>query len=140
MSLIVGGNTWATVSETDDYLSLKVGSSPWYDLREASSKGQPSKEAYLHTAYLSILAGYAVEEETSDSNVKKAQMELAFYFCENYARFLNDQYSSAKSLKSVTMSKWKEEYRDYSGDGFPLVVQSLLSGYSVGNIVMNVGD
>lgn len=140
MAIIVGESTWATVAEADEYLTLKIGTQEWFNLREAATKGLASKETYLATAFQEILSaeGFTVLDSDTSDNLKSAQIELAFYLLENYAAYTADKRDAAHGVTSKKVSKWSESYANGNYSALPPNVVRFLSLYSSGNTLLNL--
>lgn len=134
MAISVGVNSWVTIAEADSYLENKIGTGSWYDLSDTpENPGDSSKESFLVTAYLFLInkPGLVLTSDSTDTNVKYAQIEFAYYLSNNYATFIADSDTLSKGLSSMTLSKWSESYSQsyYSNFSLPTIVAILLSGY-----------
>lgn len=143
MAIIIGTNSWATVAEADAYLTNKVGTSSWFALAETpTSPGDPSKESYLIMSYEYLLSncGYSIPADSTDENVKKAQIEFAYYLLNNQEAFDERSEIIASGVKEFKASKWSEKYADnLNGEVMlPRVVQNYLKGYYLLNVTMRV--
>jgi len=145
MALVVGENSWATVAEADDYLTDRVGTQEWFNLDETpSAAGEPSKETYLIMAYNYLLTknGYCLDSTLTDENVKKAQIEFAFYFVDNFTEFEDDSNSLTKGAGSFNLSKWREQLNseaNWNGDyPLPAFVSVFLTEYQCTNVTVNL--
>jgi len=143
MALVVGENSWATVAEADAYLTDRVGTQEWFTLDEASANpGDPSKETYLIMAFNYLLTknGYCLDKTLTDENVKKAQIEFAFYFVDNFTTYEDDNNSLTRGAKSFNLSKWREQLNseaNWAGDyPLPAFVSTYLTGYQCSNVTV----
>ena len=143
MSIVIGVNSWATIAEADEYLTTKVGSGPWFGLIDSpASPGDPSKESYLIMAFETLVykPGYNLAPDNTDDNLKKAQIELAYYFVGNYAQFVEQSDMANRGLSSFTLSKWSESFfNSWEGD-FPLpyMVSKFIGSYRMDNTTVDV--
>lgn len=134
MALVIGTDSWATLVEADAYLTNKVGTSEWFSLTDTpATPGAESKESFMIMAYNQLLTkvGYDIPSDSTDENVKKGQIEFAYYLLTS-----GDEYNQRVDLQSqgVTefkLSKWSEKYSEESilNQPLPSIVANFLSDY-----------
>lgn len=138
MSIIVGTNSWVTIAEADTYLTTKVGSQEWFTLDdEPSDPGEESKESWLVSAYNYLInnCGYSIPSDSTDQNVKYAQIEFAYYLLRYSEEFEDRANSIAMGVTEFKASKWSEKYKggsSSSGEGYislPPAVRNYLCAY-----------
>lgn len=146
MALVIGSNSWVTLTEADDYLTNKVGSQEWFTLNdEPDSAGEESKESYLITAfnYLVTKAGYCIPKESTDSNVKAGQIEFAYYLFSQGSAYEDRINAQASGVTEFKLSKWSEKYSEQAllDQPLPSIVQNFLSEYYHMNLTgsINIG-
>lgn len=139
MALVIVSNSWVTLVEADAYLTNKVGSKEWFSLDDTpTSPGDESKESFLITAfnYLITKAGYVIPADTTDSNVKAAQTEFAYYLYVYGAAYEDRINAQSSGVTEFKLSKWSEKYSEQSllDQPLPSIIQNYLSSYYYLNI------
>jgi hypothetical protein len=142
MSIDIGVNSWATIAEADAYLTNKLDSQPWFALPDSAGAGEESKELYLIMAFYTLVdkQGYYLAPGNTDEDLKKAQTELAFYFIDNYASFVDQADTMNKGVSSFKASKWEEDYFASNAGDFPLpyMVTKFISNYKLWGTTVNL--
>ena len=140
MSISVGTNSWVTISEADNYLTDRVGTSAWFALSDSAAAGTESKTTYLVTACQWLLSEYPDDLVVTliDENLKKAQIEAALYLLNNYTDFAARSALSSQGVVEFEYSDVREKFNNsgiclppivygfisdllYSGDDFPTI-------------------
>lgn len=143
MSLVVGENSWASLAEAEAYLLYKLNSGDWKSLPEDSDNpGVESQTLFLVTAFNILLnkKGYELTATLTDTNVKDAQIELAFSLFKGTFLSEDELYRLTMGVKSFSLSKWSETYvGNWEGD-FPLpyMVENFLSSYRRDNMTVSL--
>ncbi len=73
MPLVIGTNTWISVSDADGYFTYKYNADAW------STFSNSTKEKLLVSAYRWINSLYAISIATVTQKLKDAQCETAWY-------------------------------------------------------------
>ena len=134
MGLTVGTNSWATVAEADAYLTDRIGAEDWFDLNATGDPGAVSKETLLITSYNRLSVLYTIPAAETATNIKKAQIEAAFFFLDNFVEFEERSRALAAGIESFRQSQWTENYRDgITAVSFPGWITDLISEYSGAN-------
>ena len=110
MALVVGENTWGTVTEADTYLTYKTGVSAWFDLSDTGDPGTESKESLLASAFYWLLYDslYGLSASLTIDAVKIAQFEAAMFLLNNRIEYESRDTLIASGVKSFDRSKWSE--------------------------------
>ena len=135
MALVVGSNTWATVAEADAYLANRVTAGDWFLLDESpGNPGDESKESYLATAFYLLMGSTSVilSSSLTDSNVKSAQIEFAFYLLNNLISYEERDALQSQGVSKFSFSKRMEEFTG-KGVSLPSTIKGLLAAYTTGN-------
>lgn len=143
MSLVVGTNTWATLAEADTYLTNKVGSTSWFSLEDTpATPGAESKESFMLMAYNLLLnkGGFCIYSGLTATNVKYAQIEMAYHMAISLKDFEDNANRLVKGVSKFTLSKWTEEYSaSYGGDfSLPYIVSNYLQDYRMDSVIIDV--
>ncbi|MEJ2248037.1 MAG: hypothetical protein P8Y70_00070 [Candidatus Lokiarchaeota archaeon] len=135
MSLIVGQNSWCTISEADEYLTTRMNASNWFSLNdEPANPGEDSKETFLISAFNWLLnsSGVSLSITLTDYNVKKAQIEAGLFLL-HYGKELEDRRSAIfTGVKSFRFSN-RSETLDIYNLRLPFHIINLLSDYNTVN-------
>lgn len=126
MALVVGENSWVTVAEADDYLSLRMGAAEWFALPTSAAPGEASKELYLVSAYQYLIAypGTSLLPEDDDQAIKDAQCEMALFLQQYGDEYARRQALMDSGVQEFTASRdWKEKL---SESDLPQNVKNLL--------------
>lgn len=143
MALVIGENSWTTLTEADNYLTTRFGSQEWFNLSDTpANPGEASKETFLIMAFNALVdkPGYCLTPTLTDNSVKIAQTEMAFHFSDSYNEFTERSSSATSGVKDFKAVNWEEEYfKDWSGD-FPLppLVVAHLSVYMSDNLIVDL--
>jgi len=119
MALLVGTNSWVTISEANDYLQHNIDAEEWFDLVAEGAKGAQSRENLLVTAYNEIQASpiISIDANSTDVNVKHAQVEMALFLLNNYDTIKSGRAAIASGLSAFTYSERSESYNVRDGGG-----------------------
>jgi hypothetical protein len=101
LTLVVGTNSFVTLTEANDYLEGKLGADSWASLSDTI------KKQALITAFRWLVRLGVPTSSTSD-NVKSAQIELAWFYYQNYEAYEEREALYAGGVRDFTLSKWKE--------------------------------
>ena len=104
MGLVVGQNSWVTISIADTYLTDRINAEDWFTLADSAAAGVVSKSSLLVSAFYWLLNAPQLQllpSLTSD-NIKNAQIEAAFFLLEHY---------TALNQRRAAMSTGVEEFR-----------------------------
>jgi hypothetical protein len=120
MGLVLHTNSWVTVAEADAHLADKFGvGTTWTSLNNTQ------KEQALVTAYrwIQSLSAYSISASETAENVKRAQIELAYYIVESYDEHRKRSALYTQGVRSFKISKWSETLKE---SGLPFEVEGLL--------------
>lgn len=135
MALVVGTNSYVTVAEADDYLTSRINSQGWFDLSETGAPGEQTKESLLGSSFYWLSRGTSFnlpEGETTDQNIKQAQIEGALYLLKYSAEHEERLALQSQGVKSFKLSKRSESFGSGTPSGYPFVIIQLLGSYSNG--------
>lgn len=135
MSLVVGQNSWVTVAEADIYLGDKIKAIEWFNLSELpSNPGEVAKESLLITAFywLSGSPELSISPTLTDSNVKNAQIEAAWFLYNYYDEYDARRAAIFSGLKSFQYSKRSEDLV-VDQIGIPDYIIGMLRDYGIKN-------
>jgi hypothetical protein len=120
MALVVGTNSWTTLTEANDYLDGKFGSSSWLAL------SNDDKESALISAFRWIrrLDAYNIPASSTAEKVKFAQIELAYYITVYWTEHEQRDALQAQGVENFSLSKWRESLGKAQ---LPQIVEDLLS-------------
>jgi len=122
--LIIGTNSYVTLTEANDYLSYKWGATAWSGLTDAN------KEILLVSAYRWLNASSEISlPAVATDAVKYAQIELAWYLYNHYSEHEKRSALVSQGVTDFTISKFSESL---TKTGLPEYVKELLSGLLVG--------
>jgi len=135
MSLTVGQNSWATISEADTYLGNKIKTTEWFALDNAPSElGAESKETLLSTAYYWLKGSpeLNISASATDVNVKNAQIEAAWFLYNNYDELKEREAAIYTGVEDFSLSKRSENLNmDYLQ--IPSFITGMLRDYGIRN-------
>jgi hypothetical protein len=117
MALIVGTNSFVTLTEANDYMNDRFGGSGWFTLTNAS------KEELLTTAFR-WLVGEGVAKSNTTELVKWGQIELAWWIYRYFEEFEDREALIAGGVTKFKLSKWEE---DLEKTGLPKKVKDLVA-------------
>jgi len=112
MALVIGTDSWVTVAEADTYLENRIYASDWFTLDTSpASPGVVAKESLLITAYRWLLnhPELELEADSTDSNVKNAQIEAAIYLQNHFTEIDGREAAIATGVVSMRMSRRYED-------------------------------
>lgn len=141
MSITVGVNSWVTIAETDTYLTSHIGAADWFLLDDnPATPGAESKESYLVEAFYRLLysADYTLTPTLTNTGVKNAQIEFAFFLFKNYNDYTKREAKIASGIESFTYSKWREKLGD--AVKVPVIVDGMIinEGFSGSNFFTSI--
>lgn len=103
MSIVVGTNSWVTLTEAETYFSTRISTTQWDALSDAD------KESYLITAYNWIYydSAFEVPASSSETAVKNGQCEAALFLVKYY-----DEHEKRDALIASGVEKFKYGKRE----------------------------
>ena len=129
-TLVVGSNTYVTRAEANTYLGDQIHSATLW-----TALSDDNKDLSLLTAFnaLNLLGlvedGVAIDPADAPTNVKRAQMELAFAYSQD-PTLANGTGHEGQNIKSAKAGSAEVEYfRPLSPKRFPTLVRLLLANY-----------
>lgn len=110
MALAVGQNSWTTIQEADTYLTDRIGSGEWFDLKDTDDPGLVTKSSLLTSAFLWLMGIPKLELTAglTSSDVKNAQIESALFLLDHYTALNERRAAMFTGVESFTMSRKKE--------------------------------
>ena len=122
--LTVGTNSWVTLVEANAYLEEKWGASAWASLTDSQ------KSQLLITGYRWINQKDYIDIPASSTNtkVKYAQIELAFYCYNYYAEHEKRRALYAQGVRDFSISKYSETLE---ASDLPDFIKNLLKDFIV---------
>lgn len=117
MALIIGTNSFVTLTEANNYLDSKFGAGGWSALPDAT------KEQLLVTAFR-WLVSLGIAKTSTDENIKWAQIELAWWSYNYLSEYEDRGALLASGVTKFQLSKWEEEL---SSQGLPTIVKDLIA-------------
>jgi len=139
MALIVGQNSWASVSEADTYLADRIYAEDWFALDSSGDPGVVTKESLLVSSFNWLLnnSSFSLSPALTDDSVKNAQIEGGLYLFNHYVEA--DERIAAKA-SGVTEFKISQKMEKLDGDLFiPSIISDRLSDYRQGNFATMLG-
>lgn len=123
MSLVVGTNSWASLTEANIFLSDWYGASAWASLTNTN------KESLLITAFWRIYKNgkYSIAKSETNEDVKNAQILTAFYIYENNDEVKQRLASQAQGVENFSISSFSEKYS--KGSWLPIEVEGMLEDW-----------
>jgi len=111
MSLIVGQNSWVTISEADSYLTIRMSAEDWFDLSDSADPGEVSKTTLLVTAFRWLMNSPQLSLTSSliDDSIKNAQIEAALFLLEHYNELNERRAAMFTGVEEFGLSKRKEK-------------------------------
>ncbi len=81
MALVVGQNSWVTVTEGNTYLTDRIDASNWFDLGDTGDPGAASKTTLLVSSFHWLMGAPSLDLSATltGDNVKNAQIEGALF-------------------------------------------------------------
>jgi hypothetical protein len=132
MAIVVGANSWTTISEANAYLTDRIDAANWFLLSDESDPGSESKTSLLVTAF-NILYGNQdlnIPISSDDDLVKNAQCEFALFLLLNKEDYFKRIAMTACGIEEFTRSKWSEKLIAVS---VPYNIFGMLINYFVGS-------
>jgi len=139
MALVVGNNSWETITEADTYLTNRVGAESWFNLADTGTPGADSKTTFLVSAFYWLYNSSLLDisKSVSDDQVKNAQSEAALFLLNNYAEYFERRGVLASGLKSLKLDLMVETY-DNTQLSIPSYILGMLAEYNAGNTFVTV--
>lgn len=111
MALVVGQNSWVTVTEADEYLADRINATEWFGLNEVEEEGEVSKETLLITAFfwLSGSPQLSLLPTLTNDSVKRAQIEAAFFLMEHYSALNERRAAIFTGVEDFKLSNRREK-------------------------------
>ena len=133
MALVVGQNSWASVTEADTYLTDRIHATGWFDLDSSGDPGVVTKESLLVSSFYWLLnnSAFNLSSTLTDTNVKNAQIEGSLFLQEHYKELDGRRAAIATGVKEFELSKRQEILRDEIR--IPDHISDLLKDYLSGN-------
>lgn len=124
-TLTVGTNSWVSVAEADTYLDEKFSAGNWATL------AYEAKEQLLITSYRWINAQRVnIPASSTESNVKYAQIELAWYCYGHLTSHEKRRALYAQGVRDFKLSKFEEKLEKGGIPDFILdLIKEELTGY-----------
>ena len=139
MALVVGQNSWVTISEGDTYLTDRIDASDWFDLGDTGGSGAMSKTTLLASSFHWLMGDPSLELSitlTSD-NVKNAQIEGALFLLK-YSKELEAKRAFLSfGGRTFRLSKRAEAF-SLSGLTLPIHIIGLLREYQRTNVTVEL--
>jgi len=135
MSLVVGTNSWASVAEADTYLTDRINATEWFSLNVSpATPGAVAKESLLVSAYywLSGSPELEIPASVTDTDVKNAQIESAWFLYEHYTELNERRAAMYTGVESFKLSK-KSENLNIDNLQIPSYIMGMLRLYGVRN-------
>jgi hypothetical protein len=101
ITLVVGTNTFVTLAEANNYLEEKFGADDWVTL------GDEQKKQCLVTSFRWIVR-LGVDPSSTATNVKHAQIELAWWIYNRYDEYQHREALYAGGVREFSVLKWSE--------------------------------
>lgn len=119
VTLTVGSNSWVTLAEANTFLESI------FDTNWSGISTDDDKKKCLITAFWLIYTWpeVSIPKNSTDENVKIAQMRLADWVYSNYSEWKDRASLIAGGVKNFALSKWRESLDKSS---LPIEVQNLL--------------
>jgi hypothetical protein len=136
MSLVVGTNSWCSVSEADTYLEYRINASEWFQTGEKSSPGEVSRESLLVSAFYWLQGAPELEisATVTDTDVKNAQIEAALFLLEHYDELNERRAAIYTGVSSFKLSKKSENF-DINQLQIPSYILGMLGNYAIMNTI-----
>jgi hypothetical protein len=139
MSLVVGTNSWASVAEADTYLTDRINTTEWFQTAPTGSPGEVSKESLLVSAFYWLTGSPELELSATltDTSVKNAQTEAAFFLLEHYDELNERRAAMYTGVDSWKLSKKSENY-DINQLQIPSYILGMLRDYAIMNTTVDL--
>lgn len=134
MALIIGQNSWVTLTEAETYLTDKMEVEDWFTLSDSANPGAVSKTTLLISAFYWLLNSAQVELSATltDVFVKNAQIEAAWYLYQHNSALNNRQAAMSQGVEEFRLSR-KREQLNIKNLTIPSHILGMLKNYSVQN-------
>ena len=111
MGLIVGQNSWVTISEADSYLTIRISATNWFDLNDSANPGEVSKTTLLVTAFFWLMNSpqLGLTSSLTDDSIKNAQIEAALFLLEHYDALNERRAAMFTGVEDFKLSKRSEK-------------------------------
>lgn len=105
MSLVVGTNSWVSLSEANTYFTTRIGTAGWDNLTTDAEKN-----SYLITAYnwIKYDPTFNVPADSTEEDVKKGQCEAALFLINHYEDYQRREAQIASGITKFNYSEWHE--------------------------------
>ncbi len=132
--LVVSQNSWASITEADSYLSDKIDTSEWFGLSNTGSPGTVYKGSLLISAFYWLIGApeLSLTATLTDTNVKNAQIEAAWYLYEHYPELNERRAAIYSGLTSFKLSKRTENF-EIKNIQIPAFIMGILKDYGAKN-------
>ena len=140
MILIVGKNSWITISECDTYLTNRIGSENWFDLLDRGDPGALSKTSLIMSAFYWLMGTSNLElsADLTDELIKNAQAESALFLLDHYDELDARRSAMFTGVEEFTISK-RSERLNIHNLAIPPHIMGLLESYTVNNCIVEFG-
>lgn len=118
LTLIIGVNTFVTLAEANDYLEGKLGANNWSTLTDTE------KKQCLISAFRWLLR-LGVSASATTTNVKYAQIELAWWLYQNYEEYEDREALYVSGVRNFRIGQWSESLTKSS---LPSFLEDLIPG------------
>ena len=139
MSLVVGQNSWVTISEADSYLTTRMVAEDWFDLNDIANPGETSKSSLLVTAFHWLMNSSELDLSSSltDDFIKNAQIESALFLLEHYNELNARRAAMYTGVENFKLSE-KSEKLNISNLQIPNYIMGKLSIYNTENVIIEL--
>lgn len=119
LTLTIGTNTFVTLAEANNYLEGKLGASDWFTLTDTE------KKQCLISSFRWLLR-LGVPATATATNVKYAQIELAWWLYQNYEEYEDRDALYASGVRNFRIGQWSESLAKAE---LPSFLEDLIPGY-----------
>ena len=139
MSLIVGQNSWVTISEADSYLTIRMSAEDWFNLSDIANPGEVSKTTLLTTAFRWLMGSpqLSLMSSLTDDFIKNAQIEAALFLLEHYDALNERRAAMFTGVEEFDLSK-KSEKLNIGNLQIPDYIIGTLGLYTTENITVEL--
>lgn len=139
MSLIVGQNSWVTISEADLYLTIRMSAEDWFDLNDSTNPGEISKTTLLITAFRWLMNSpqLSLTSSLTDDSIKNAEIEAALFLLEHYEALNERRAAMFTGVEEFELSK-KSEKLNIGNLQIPDFIIGNLGLYTTENIIVTL--
>lgn len=126
MGLVVGTNSWVTIAEADSYIANKINSDSWTAIDKAK---------YLISAFYAIYTSpdLNIPKDSTNEKVKIAQMELAYWFLDNYTAWTKRQALQNMGVTEFRADGISEVYNNKGS--LPFYILDMLKDFKTGSTI-----